>query len=196
MPRYFGPFLIVDRPSKSTIAIETGTYRDGRKKVEIHHWKNARPAFVGTDQPLAVRPPPGRHPKLPPTRLEPPEPTDVISTQTFPPIELTSQNQNNPSQEFSPRNFESPSPVPDADDDINSPTETPIEMTEQNSSYWPPTPAIQQNAESEPAPNRPIRSTRGIPHPKYQDYATYSAWSASSNDLAVINNSINFRPQG
>ena len=49
-----------------------------------------------------------------------------------------------------------------------------------------------------PATNtRPIRSNRGVPHPKYQDYETFystnqpQAWSASVAELALINTSIN-----
>ena len=38
-------------------------------------------------------------------------------------------------------------------------------------------------------PQRPIRSTRNIPHPKYNDYV----WSASSVQLDVINSSISTR---
>ena len=39
---------------------------------------------------------------------------------------------------------------------------------------------------------KPIRSTRNVPHPKYQDYV----WAAPPEDLSFINSSISLRQKG
>ena len=59
-PRFQGPFLIIDRPTNSTINIKVGTYADGRDRVKEHHWKNCRPALVVPNTPIASRPKLGR----------------------------------------------------------------------------------------------------------------------------------------
>ena len=45
---------------------------------------------------------------------------------------------------------------------------------------------IQEPAEQPEIQQRPVRSTRNVPHPKFNDYV----WSASPQQLAVINSSI------
>ena len=66
MPRFTGPHPIVDRPSQSTIKVKMGTFRSGVENVQLHHWSNAKPAQVREDQPEAQMPVRGRPKKLAP----------------------------------------------------------------------------------------------------------------------------------
>ena len=52
------------------------------------------------------------------------------------------------------------------------------------------TPTGIENIEPEPTNSRPVRSNRGVPHPKFQDYHTYSAWSASAEQIKELNRAI------
>ena len=52
MPKFAGPFLIVNRPSRSTIEVKVGTYASGLDRIDTHHWNSCRPAFVGPNTPI------------------------------------------------------------------------------------------------------------------------------------------------
>ena len=130
---------------------------------------------MGPDTPLASRPRLGR----PPTARPPPETVQETLTPVveFPREETRSNDfpSENVNNEFDAPNFEPP----------NEPQQ--IESSE-------PTTGVENS--------RPIRSTRMVPHPKYEDYETYSTWAlstpqywvASDNELAALNHSINLRP--
>ena len=161
MPKFTGPWLIVDRPSNSTIKIKTGTFADGSARLERVHWSNARPAYVGSDTPDAVRPKLGRPPKTP---LHIPAPDDVLTC----PVVINSEE---PPTEQTSEPVELSAP--------NSNDETPSLSSDQS---IPPI-TVQQTA------SRPQRSTRGVPPPKFQDYYTYSntPWSANAQEIAALN---------
>ena len=177
MPKYVGPMLIVDRPTKSTIKIKVGTYADGRDRVEEHHWQNCRPAFVGPDTPLHQKPALGR-PARPTPSAPPPQLTlPVVDEPDFP--ENQQQIDTNQPAEIPAPNFEL----------INDPPQSPhAEPPESVQTTGPP---------PEPpfsASERPVRTNRNVPHPKFADYYTYQAWSASKNELDYINASISRTP--
>ena len=173
MPRYFGPCLIVDRPTKSTIVVKTGKHPNGFDRLETHHWQNCRPAHVGPNTKLATRPPLGRPRQVAPeaqSQLSIPGFLNTTPSNQSDDLTANIQNNNNPPPPFSQSagKFESSSPsTPD------------------------PMPNTSSNAEIEPeivdVPSRPVRSNRNIPHPKYQDYV----WSASTAEIACLNASIN-----
>ena len=78
-PRFQGPFFIKNRPSTSTLDIEVGSYADGRSRIERHHWKNCRPAYVRPGQQLGQRPKLGR-PSLPTPQAILTSPDSELST--------------------------------------------------------------------------------------------------------------------
>ena len=63
-PRYSGPFLIVDRPSDSTIQIKTGNYVSGRARLELHSWARCKPAYLRSGAEEGSRPKLGRPSKI------------------------------------------------------------------------------------------------------------------------------------
>ena len=60
---YTGPHKIVERPSDSTIRIKVGTFKSGADNLQLHHWSNAKPAFLREDFVEAPMAPRGRPPK-------------------------------------------------------------------------------------------------------------------------------------
>ena len=167
-PKFFGPCLVVDRPSKSTITVKTGTYRNGKDKLETHHWQNARPAFVGPNTKIAERPTLGRPPASGPADVS--GQTDVPEVYVPPPPTVTENR-------FDVQPEQLPESTNEDQNTVNQtlPVDDPPNFERQNS-----TPA-------EPA-HRPVRTTRNVPHPKFQDY---SMWSASKFELQALNESIN-----
>ena len=100
MPRYRGPYLITDRPSNSTIQIKTGTFANGLPRLEVHHWHNARPAFVGPGTPDATRPKLGRPARPDPTMVDSeltrrvtPKTNDEIPPNVCPPNQISQESQ-------------------------------------------------------------------------------------------------------
>ena len=166
-PRYSGPFLILDRPSKSTIKIKTGTHPDGSVREEVQHWQNARPAYVGADIPDANRPKLGRPPK--------PCPSPAASPTTLSDV-------NNVVDE-----------LPAISQEINQPESQQIEPPNSNvEPEIPPVSVPQPDIEPAGTPSssqRPVRSNRMVPHPKFEDYETYSVWSNTlkQNLITMIN---------
>ena len=180
--KFLGPFLIADRPSKSTIQIQTGTHPDGRKRLEVIHWSNARPAFVDPNTPTASRSNLGRPSKQTTGRVEIPSHTEhhqQRSSEFFPPNQTTT---NSNAGNFEPSIIDTAEP-PDSQPTVVEP-EPPL--TPQPTSGPPPTPPFTPAMN----PDRPVRSTRGQMPAKYKDYQTYYAWSASPQEIASINKSI------
>ena len=72
-PRWHGPYAIKNRPGDSTIEVQTGTYKDGSARIELHSWNNAKPAHFDKTSPIitADRPKLGRPAK--PVASEPVE---------------------------------------------------------------------------------------------------------------------------
>ena len=95
-----GPFKIASRPSRSTVQIEVGTYKNGEKRYEIRHFNDLKLAHPDSLAAPAVRPSLGRPKtstsnespsstdtaaKKPPSNRfpDPPTPTSSSGKQTF-----------------------------------------------------------------------------------------------------------------
>ena len=61
---YEGPFPIVERVGGSCIRVRVGSYADGRPRMELHHWANAKPAILAPETPVAERVALGRKPHV------------------------------------------------------------------------------------------------------------------------------------
>ena len=61
--KYIGPFVVVSRPSRSTIGIKVGLHRDGSDRLEIRHLSDIKVAYLRNDAEIASRPKRGRPPK-------------------------------------------------------------------------------------------------------------------------------------
>ena len=60
--RYIGPYVIVDRPTNTTVQIRVGYDKKGFPRLETHSWDNLRIAHLRPDAQVAVRPDQGRKP--------------------------------------------------------------------------------------------------------------------------------------
>ena len=60
--KFQGPFLIVQRPSNSTVVIHVGLTKSGEDRLECHHWENCRIAHMRPGAPIGRRPDLGRPP--------------------------------------------------------------------------------------------------------------------------------------
>ena len=63
--RYKGPFLIVARPSRSTIEIKVGLNKDGSNRTELRSWSDVKSAYLRENVIEAERPKRGRPPLRP-----------------------------------------------------------------------------------------------------------------------------------
>ena len=59
---YQGPFFIADRPSRSTVKIEVGVYKNGEKRYEVRHVNDLKPAHPDSFAAPFSRPQLGRPP--------------------------------------------------------------------------------------------------------------------------------------
>ena len=75
--KFQGPFVIVDRPSNTTVTIKVGVNKEGFPLLENHHWHNCRIAYLHPDVQDASRPKRGR-------------PSSSTSTTTLTPNQQTS----------------------------------------------------------------------------------------------------------
>ena len=66
--KWQGPFIIVDRPTNTTVTIRVGYDKDGFPRLECHHWNNCRIAYLHPDVQDAQRPQRGR-PRSSPTNF-------------------------------------------------------------------------------------------------------------------------------
>ena len=60
--KFLGPYVIVDRPSNTTVTIRVGYDKRGLPRLETHSWDNLRVAHLRPDAQVAVRPDRGRRP--------------------------------------------------------------------------------------------------------------------------------------
>ena len=67
---YEGPFLIVDRPSRSTVKLEVGQFKSGEKRYEIRHLNDIKAAHPKSLAAPAQRPVLGRPSNKTSARLE------------------------------------------------------------------------------------------------------------------------------
>ena len=64
-PKWEGPYKILSRPSRSTVEVKIGMFRNGEVRKSVYHWTSCKVAYLRQDQPEAHRPPLGRRPKEP-----------------------------------------------------------------------------------------------------------------------------------
>ena len=62
--KFMGQFLIVDRPSPTTITVKVGITKGGLPRLETHHWSRAHVAHLRPDAVLAERTDLGRRPRV------------------------------------------------------------------------------------------------------------------------------------
>ena len=158
---------MVSRPTRSTVKIKVGLTKAGEARHEVRHWKDLKVAHMGPDSEEASRPMRGRKPNPPP-----------------PPFETR------------PKSAKSEADINNAEVNKDLAPSTNKDAAKQTTSA---------PVENSKTGGRPARTTRN-PNPVYVDGVTgpppwpgfpplssTKPWSASANDLASINNSINFR---
>ena len=59
-PKYCGPFLVLSRPSRSTLEIKVGLNKDGSFRKELRTWSDVKPAYLRENMSEASRPKRGR----------------------------------------------------------------------------------------------------------------------------------------
>ena len=167
---YEGPFLIVDRPSRSTIKLEVGVFKDGRKRYEIRHLDDIKFAHPDSLAAPIHRPKLGRpsvstgarestDSKMTPQPSSPPVPT--VSE----PVKQVKSKQNGPPP--------SPSRQLLADADTNAASNA--DSLFHDMTGPPPLKPF----------TKPVRATRN-PNPRYID----AIWSATEDEIKAINAAI------
>ena len=58
--KFEGPYKIISRPSRSTIEVRIGSYTDGRPRLQIYNWQQAKIAHLREDAVEGQRPRLGR----------------------------------------------------------------------------------------------------------------------------------------
>ena len=97
-PRYHGPYPITKRTGETTIEVRTGTFKNGKPRLELHSWNNAKPAYLSETTVIAERPKLGR-PVNPPSTIDrsAPPPSPPVPHQLTPKssdnVESSSVNQ-------------------------------------------------------------------------------------------------------
>ena len=78
-----GPFKIASRPSRSTVQIKVGNYKNGEKRYEVRHFNDLKLAHPDSLAAPAVRPALGRPAKTS-APLKSPSSTDAVPLRTPP----------------------------------------------------------------------------------------------------------------
>ena len=180
-PPFSGPFKIIKRLSRSTVRIKVGTYADGSIRTADRHWSDLKAVKLENIQEE-------NRPKLGRPKKQQPQPTPVVST--GPPNSKPFSN---------PETSAGKQPHPEYIK--KGPIITEKMFDEAN---WPKILNIPTN-------NRPVRATRN-PNPQYKEADAISVsiasidfskpppspqpkmWSANSQELDSINQSIAGRP--
>ena len=171
-----GPFKVDSWPSKSTVKIEVGLFKNGEKRFEIRHVNDLKLAHPESLAAPAVRPKLGR-------------PAAVTSSDDVKnPTEATPSIKTTPSNRF-------PDP-PKATNAGNKQASTGRAVAQQRANSAAPTHETSILVDRQPASERPTRSTRN-PNPYYVDSIAVNtdtkAWSATKDQLKLLNHMINSR---
>ena len=151
-PKFEGPYRIVSRPSRSTIEVKLGLFKNGTLRTQIYHWHSCKVAAMRDGDHEAERPKLGRPPQQP-------EPEEYQ-----PPPKFTKRLQPEPSVE---------PPQPDQDGGSTSGTdsatsETPMASSDSDKSTGVSTEEQTKANNSTSSGNlRPVRSSRNQ-KPKYK----------------------------
>ena len=81
--RYRGPFRVMSRPTRTTVEIKVGENKDRTDRTEIRHFGDVKPAYLREDAVEAERPRRGRPPKaeVPIEDANPPPPVSSDTSQ-------------------------------------------------------------------------------------------------------------------
>ena len=179
---YEGPFLIDSRPSRSTLKLVVGTYKDGSPRHEIRHLNDVKLAHPDSMAAPASRPALGR----PSAQAGVQRQTELNPTETVPPSQNRLSSDPKPTVNKSKQPVDA-SPVANSSDS-NHATSSQVQREpalnvgiggfNEELSGPPPVPAF--------TTGRPVRATRNQ-SPKYVD----AIWVASNQELADIQASIN-----
>ena len=168
---YEGPFPIVERPSRSTVKIDVGSYKSGERRYEIRHFNDLKLAHPDSLAAPAARPKLGRPSK----------------TTVQPDGQVTTDDRVQTEGSPSPQN-RFPNPTVGADDVTGSSSKQavlpPVGTSKQSNHATSSANEEFQGVITGPPPaqafgGRPVRATRN-PNPSYID----SLWLASAINLA------------
>ena len=59
-PKFEGPYAIVSRPTRSTVEVKVGLFKDGSLRTNTYHWSSCKVAHMRSGAPEASRPALGR----------------------------------------------------------------------------------------------------------------------------------------
>ena len=68
-PRFEGPYVTVNRPSRSTVTVRLRSFVDGSPRLQTYNWNTCKIAHLREDAVPGERPRLGRKPKQPPNPL-------------------------------------------------------------------------------------------------------------------------------
>ena len=169
-----GPFEIVDRPSRSTVKIRVGQYKDGQGRFEVRHLNDLKLAHPDSMASPASRPALGR-----------------------PAATSASTDSSEATEERTPE-IRFPN-LPARPPFCKQPVDSPVE-SDNNSNQDSNVGGKVSVGDSTRASSRPLRSTRN-PNPAYvngmwlgsspSSPVAASAWSASPEEIRLLNSSIN-----
>ena len=160
-PSYRGPFLVVSRPSRSTVEIKVGVNKNGENRTELRAWSDLKPAYLREGVTEAQRPKRGRPRKVQPS----PEVLPEVSHNSLP-------QQSTDASRYNLRPRKQPPEVALIDFSKPPPEFKPVAPNSKLSST-----AAEPLSTTGPPPWQPFTSKP-------------SSWSASALDLDVINRSI------
>ena len=177
-----GPFRIESRLSRSTVRLEVGTYKDGSKRYEVRHINDLKLAHPSSMAAPASRPALGR----PPTSPASSTPTTSESTSSNQHPRPTTGSREVDKQSLVSGKIQNNShPISNQNPRVHSESgEVEVQGETRNSSILP---SLNPTGppSNHPFPTRAARSTRN-PSPNYVS----SIWSASENDIALLNKQI------
>ena len=148
-----GPFKIASRPSRSTVQIEVGNYKNGEKRYEIRHFNDLKLAHPDSLAAPAVRPALGRPAKAT-AQSKGPSPTDGQ-------LSVTPKNRLSPTP--SANRFPNPTSLPENATDQ-------AEVNKRSATEGNITHATSTQQSREPSRFRPVRTTRN-PNPNYKTWS-------------------------
>ena len=210
-PSYEGPFNIAERPTKSVVKLNVGSYKDGRVRYEFRHLNDIKPAHPKSLAGTVERPKLGRPAAMTSTSSSAKAPGSTESEAAF---QVQNGGKINKPAAAPPTHAEEPpnSNVPvDHEGNEVSPDWSP-RPSPSNCNYGPviTKDMLDKWGEVVQPSSRPVRSTRN-PNPIYMDaistetaqgfsgpppfrgFPELRTWSASRSDLDSINQSINTR---
>ena len=146
-PKWEGPYRILSRPSRSTVEVKLGMFRNGEVRKAVYHWSLCKIAYLREEQADASRPALGR-PRKAPSAVS--EPASVQSDNVYfhyggVPPSAPSTGRDTPPDTM----------------DISAPNSNDVSRSEDL------TVDLDNHNDAAVAQSRPVRTTRN-PHPNYR----------------------------